>query len=223
MKTNEELQRDVQDAIKWEPLLNAAEIGVICKDGVVTLTGTVNSYAKKSEAENAAKNVAGVKVVIEKIDVKFDSSSDKIDDTKIAADVLNAIEWNWKIPNNKVKVRVENGWITLDGQLNWDFQREAAKEAVRSLPGVKGVTNNIIIRPESNDLIEKREVEKALSRSWINTDDINVDVKGTKVTLTGIVGSPYQREEAERIAWKTKGIWSVDNQLTVDYDYYLMD
>lgn len=223
MKTNEQVQKDVQDAIKWEPLLHAAEIGVICKDGVVTLTGTVNSYAKKSEAEAAAKSVAGVKVVVEKIEVKFDSQWAKIDDTKIAKDVLNAIEWNWKIPNNKIKVKVENGWITLDGELTWNFQREAAKEAVKSLPGVKGVTNNITIKPESDDLIEKREVERALSRSWIKTDDINVEVDGTKVTLTGTVGSSYQREEAARIAWNTKGIWSVDNQLVVDYDYSLID
>lgn len=221
MKTNEQLQRDVQDAIKWEPLLHAAEIGVICKDGVVTLTGTVNSYAKKSEAENAAKSIAGVKVVIEKIDVKFDSQRDKFDDTKIAADVLNAIEWNWKIPSNKVKVRVENGWITLDGELNWNFQREATKDAIKALPGVKGVTNNITIKPESRNMIEKHEVERALSRSWINSDDIAVEVDGTKVILTGTVNSAYQRDEAGRIAWNTPGIWSVENQLEVEYDYSL--
>ena len=224
MKTNEQLQKDVQDAIKWEPLLNAAEIGVIAKEGVITLTGTVNSYAKKSEAEAAAKSVTGVKAVVEKIDVKFDSAWAKIDDTKIANDVLNAIEWNWKIPNDKVKVKVEKGWITLDGELNWNFQREAANEAVKSLSGVIGVTNNITLKPESHDLIEKREVERALARNWsINSQDIDVKVNGTKVTLTGTVGSWYQKDEAGRIAWNTKGIWNVDNQLEVEYDYSMID
>lgn len=131
MKTNEHVQKDVQDAIKWEPLLHAAEIGVTAKDGVITLTGTVNSYAKKSEAEAAAKSVVGVKVVIEKIEVKFDSQWEKIDDNSIATNVLNAIEWNWKIPNDKIKVKVEKGWITLEGELNWNFQREAANDAVK--------------------------------------------------------------------------------------------
>lgn len=224
MKTNEHIQKDVQDAIKWEPLLHAAEIGVIVKDGVVTLTGTVNSYAKKSEAEVAAKSVAGVKVVVEKIDVVFDSLRDKIDDNTIATNVLNAIEWNWKIPSDKIKIRVENGWITLEGEVNWNFQREAVRDAVKNLPGVTGLTNYISLKPESNDLIEKREVELALARNWaINSEDIDVNVKGTKVTLTGTVGSWYERDEAERIAWNTKGVWSVDNQLEIVYDYTLID
>jgi osmotically-inducible protein OsmY len=224
MKTNEQLQKDVQEAIKWEPLLNSAEIGVIAKDGVITLTGTVNGYAKKSEAEAAAKSVDGVKIVIEKIDVKLDSDWKKIDDTTIADNIMKAIEWNWKIPNDKIKVKVENGWITLDGELNWNFQREATFDAVKNLPGVMGVSNNIRIKPESSELIEKREIELALARNWsINSEDIDVKVDGTKVTLTGTVGSWYQKKEAERIAWNTKGIWSVDNQLEVDYDYSLVN
>ncbi|PBQ30544.1 ornithine aminotransferase [Sphingobacteriaceae bacterium] len=223
MKTNEQLQKEVQDAIKWEPLLHAAEIGVIAKDGVITLTGTVNSYAKKSEAEAAAKSVAGVKVVVEKIEVQFDSLK-KVDDSTIATNVLTAMEWNWKIPNEKIKVKVEKGWITLDGEVNWNFQREAAKEAVKNINGVMGVTSNITLKPESHDLIEKREVERALARNWaINSEDIEVSVKGTKVTLTGTVGSWYEKEQAERIAWNTKGVWNVDNELVVDYDYSLMD
>jgi osmotically-inducible protein OsmY len=224
MKTNEQLQKDVQDAIKWEPLLNAAEIGVTARDGVITLTGTVNSYAKKSEAENAAKSVAGVKAVVEKIEIKFDSEWAKVTDNEIATEVLNAIKWNWKIPNNKIKVKVEKGWVTLEGEVNWNFQKEAARSAVTNLIGVAGVLNNIILRPESHDAIEKREVERALARNWsVNTQDIDVQVEGTKVTLTGTVNTWYQRDEAERIAWNTKGIWTVDNQLEVEYDYAMND
>ena len=224
MKTNEELQKDVQNAIKWEPLLNAAEIGVTVKDGVVTLTGSVNSYAKKSEAEMATKSVAGVKAVVEKIELKFGNDWTKKDDNEIATEVLNAIKWNWEIPNDKVKVKVEKGWITLDGELHWNFQREAAKNAVKNLMGVTGVSNNITIKAESHDKVEKTKVEDALKRNWsINAKDIDVTVSGTKVTLSGIVSSWYQKDEAARIAWNTPGIWSVDNQLAVEYDYALID
>ncbi len=224
MKTNEELQREVQDAIKWEPLLNAAEIGVTAKDGVVTLTGVVNSFAKKAEAEMAAKNVVGVKAVVEKIELKFATDWVKKDDNEIANEVLNAIHWNWKIPNDKIKLKVENGWITLYGELTWNFQKEALERSVKDLLGVTGVTNNITIKAESRDKIEKTKIIEALNRNWsINTKNIDVNVNGTKVTLSGSVNSWYQKDEAERIAWNTPGIWSVENKLIVEYDYSLVD
>jgi osmotically-inducible protein OsmY len=145
MKTNAELQKDVQDAIKWEPLLNAAEIGVTVKDGVVTLTGIVDSYSKKTEAEDAAKNVAGVKAVVEKIEIKFNSRWAKKDDNEIATEVVNALKWNWQIPKDKIKAKVEKGWVTLEGELEWNYQKEAAQGAVKNLLGVMGVSN--IIKP----------------------------------------------------------------------------
>jgi osmotically-inducible protein OsmY len=219
MKTNEELQKDVQNAIKWEPLLNAAEIGVTAKDGVVSLTGVVDSYSKKLEAENAAKNVAGVKAVVEKIEIKFNSSWNK-SNADIANEVLNALKSNWVVPKDKVKVKVEDGWITLDGELPWNYQREAAKNSVNYLSGVKGVTNNIKVKSETHDEIEKEKVESALNRNWsLNSKDVKVKVSGTKITLTGAVGSWYQKEEAERIAWSTPGVWSVNNDLFVEYGY----
>ena len=147
MKTNAELQTDVQNAIKWEPLLNAAEIGVTVKDGVVTLTGVVDNYTKKLEAEDAAKNVAGVKAVVEKIEIRFANSFNK-SDNEIATEVLNALKSNWSVPNDKVKVKVEDGWVTLEGELPWNYQKDAAKEAVKYLLGVKGVSNNIKIKSE---------------------------------------------------------------------------
>jgi osmotically-inducible protein OsmY len=219
MKNNAELQTDVQNAIKWEPLLNAAEIGVTAKDGVVSLTGVVDSYAKKMEAENAAKKVIGVKALVENIEVKFPNSWTKTD-AEVAAEVLIGLKANWSVPNEKISVKVENGWVTLAGDLHWNFQREAAKGAVNYLAGVKGVTNNIKIKSETQDAIEKKDVEDAIARSWtVDDSDIKVSVSGTTVTLSGTVNSWYQKEEASRIAWNTPGIWNVENELAVDYEY----
>lgn len=218
MKTNEGLQKDVQDAIKWEPLLHAAEIGVTVQDGIVTLSGTVDSYAKKAEAEHAAKNVAGVKAVVEKIDVHFGHMAKK-EDAEIAREVIDAFNWNWEVPNDKVNVKVENGWITLGGELQWNYQRDAAGRSVNSLTGVRGVFNNITIKPDAHDKIEKETIERALSRNWsIDDDDIKVAVKGNRVTLKGTVDSLYQKDEAGRIAWNAPGVWTVDNELVIDHD-----
>lgn len=223
MKNNSELQTDVQNAIKWEPLLNAAEIGVTAKDGVVSLTGVVDSYAKKLEAENAAKKVIGVKALVENIEVKFPSAWSKTN-IEIANEVLAALKSNWSVPKDKVTVKVEDGWVTLDGDLAWNYQREAARNAVSFLSGVKGVTNNIVVKAESNDAIEQKNVEDAIARSWsIDDNEIFVKVSGTTVTLTGTVTSWYQKEEAGRIAWNTPGVWFVKNELEVDYYYALVD
>lgn len=221
MKNNSELQTDVQNAIKREPLLDAAEIGVTVKDGVVSLTGVVDSYAKKLEAENATKKVIGVRALVEKIEVKFHNSWSKTN-LEIANEVLAALKSNWSVPKDKVTVKVEDGWVTLGGELPWNYQKEAAKTAVNFLIGVKGVTNDIQIKSESHDQIEQKDVEDAINRSWsVDDSDINVSVSGTTVTLTGTVDSWYQKEEAGRIAWKTSGIWHVKNELIVDYEYAL--
>ena len=201
MKNIAELQKDVQDAIKWEPLLNAAEIGVTVKDGVVTLTGVVDNYTKKSEAEDATKNVAGVKFVVEKIEVKF-SSFGKKHDNEIAIEVLNAFKRNWSVPNDKVKVKVENGWSTLEGELEYNYQRDAAKDAVKNLPSETGVSNNITIKSTEEEKVEKADIESALKRNWsIYDNDIEVKVAGHKAKLTGTVDSLYQKEEAARITY----------------------
>jgi|ERR1019366_1198540 osmotically-inducible protein OsmY len=223
MKTNEELQKDVQDAIKWEPLLNAAEIGVIAKDGIITLTGVVDIYAKKLEAETAAKNVAGVKAVVEKIEIKFSSSWNR-SDAEIANEVLTILKSNWVIPSEKIKVKVEDGWITMEGELGWNYQKEAARRAINHLDGVKGVTNNIVVKAESHETIEQKEVEKALARNWsLNKQDIKVKAVGHNIILTGTVSSWYQKDEAGKIAWLTKGVDTVDNELVVEYDYAYAD
>lgn len=220
MKTNSELQKDVQDAIKWEPLLHSAEIGVIVKDGVVTLTGTVDNYAKKMEAENATKKVNGVKAVVENIDVVFPNSIKKTD-AAIATSVLSALKADWSVPDDKITVKVEDGWVTLEGKLAWNYQKEAARNAIKYLAGVKGVVNSIKIHADLHDKIEEKAIKKALKRSVIDDSDIEVVVSGTTVTLKGVVNTFFAKDEAERIAWKTPGIWHVKNELAVEYEYAL--
>lgn len=218
MKANTKLQREVQDAIAWEPLLHAAEIGVTAKEGVVSLTGIVDSYAKKTEAESAAKKVAGVKALVENIEVKFPNSWKKTD-AEVATEVLNAFKSNYTIPDNNIKIKVEDGCVTLEGELPWHYQKEEAARAVKHLTGVKGVISNIKIKSETDDPIQKKDIEDALKRSSIYDSDIKVSVLGTTVTLTGTANSLYQKEEAGRIAWKTPGIWNVKNELEINYEY----
>jgi osmotically-inducible protein OsmY len=218
MKSNEDLQRDVQNAIKWEPLLHAAEIGVTAINGVVTLTGTVDSYAKKYEAEEAAKKVSGLKALVEKIEIKF-SSTWKKNDTELANEILNSLKWNWEIPSENIVVKVENGWVRLNGEVRWNYQREAAKKAVKELSGVLGVTNDIKLSAEAHDAIEKKDIQDAFTRNWsIGEKNIKVNVLNDNVTLTGTVESYYQRDEAGRIAWYAPGVTSVDNELVVEFN-----
>jgi osmotically-inducible protein OsmY len=219
MRTDSQLQHDVIAELKWEPLLREAEIGVSAKDGVITLTGTVDGYAKKTEAEDAVKRVIGVKAVVEKIEIKYPSSWAKKDDSDIAAEIVNAFKWNPDIPSSQVTARVEKGWVSLEGQVEWNFQSDAAKESVRSLSGVAGVSNNIKVKSRTEDAIEKSNIESALKRNWTVSDkDIRVTVSGHKATLNGTVYSWYQRDEAERIAWNAPGVWNVANELVVDYN-----
>lgn len=183
MKTNEELQRDVQNAIKWEPQLHAAEIGVTAKDGVVTLMGTVDAYYKKIEAENAAKNVDGVKAVVEEIEIKYSSNTKSDED--IANDVLKALIDNWNVPQEKIQIKVEKGWVTLEGQVTWNYQKEAANKSISHLTGVKGVTNRIKIKSEVQNEIERKNIVRALACNWtLHSENIFIKVDGTKVTLT---------------------------------------
>ena len=219
MKSNEQLQQDVMEALKWEPQLNATEIGVIVHDGIVSLTGTVDNYNKKIAAESAVKDVSGVKAVVEKIEVRYPSALTKTDD-QIAADVLKSLRNYWNVPDERIKVKVEHGWVTLTGDVTWNYQKDAAKRAVENIPGVKGVSNNILIRSQYVNALEKSVIEKALRRHWsINADDIHVAVNENRVTLTGKVNSLFQKEEAEKIAWKTPGVVFVDNNLVIDYKY----
>jgi len=216
MKTNEELQRNVQDAIKWERLLNAAEIGVTVKDGIVTLTGVVDSYLKKLEAEVASRNVAGVRAVIEKIEVQFCNSEGK-SDAELATDILNAFKNCQDVPNDIVKVKVEASWVTLEGEVQWNYQKIAAQDAISKILGLKGISNYINIKADTTNQVEKLEIENAIKRNWSLADKgILLSVIGNVVTITGMVDSLYEKEEAGRIAWNAKGVIDVENNLIVD-------
>lgn len=217
MNENETLQKEVQDAIKWEPLLHAAEIGVTVKNGVVSLTGTVDSYAKKMEAESAAKTVRGVKAIVENIKVRLPDSWRK-SDTEIADEVLQSLKSKWSVPDDKLTVKVEDGFVTLGGELHWNYQREEAINSVKNLVSVKSLINNIKIKSELHEVIEQKKVEDALARNWtIDSHNITVEVADTTVTLTGTVHSWHQFDEAERTVWNTPGIWHVENKLTIDH------
>ncbi|MEO6175825.1 MAG: BON domain-containing protein [Flavobacterium circumlabens] len=218
MKTNEELQKKVIEAINWEPLLSGIEIGVVVIDGIVTLTGSVNSYVKKEEAEKAAKNVLGVKAVVEKIEVLLNDWPHK-SDNEIAQEIINIFKWHWDIPNERVQVRVENGWVYLSGSLEWNYQKEAAKKAVKILIGVKGIVNNIMIISLSKDRINKKDIEDAIERNRIiGNTEITVEVLDNAVTLKGNVESWFEKNEASRIAWKAPGVLEVKNNLQVSLD-----
>lgn len=215
MKNNSELQEDVQNALKWEPLLHAAEIGVTVKDGIVTLSGTVDSYSKKISAERATKNVVGVKAIAENISIQYAGSEFK-NDTEIATDIVNSWKNNWQVPTNNIKLKVEDGWVKLDGTVGWNYQKVASAHSINHLAGVKGVTNLISIKAESTDRIEERAVQNALERNWtIDAKNVKVEVNQNKVKLTGLVHSLYQKDEAERLAWNAPGVCSVENELAV--------
>ena len=219
MKTDIQLQQDVMAELKWEPTLRASQIGVSAMDGVVTLTGIVDCYAKKSEAEDAVKRVAGVTVVVEKIEIKYPTNWAKKDDNDIADEIVNAFKWNWEVPSGKVEAKVEKGWVTLSGELQWKFQSNAAAKAVKNLEGVAGVSNDIKIKSKTDAVIEKADIESALDRNWsVSDQDIQVKVSGHKATLTGTVDSWYKKDEASRIAWNAPGVWTVANELLVEYN-----
>ena len=218
MKSNAELQKDVQDEISWSPMLNPAEIGVTVKDGLITLTGVVDNYSKKRAAENAAKKVKGVKAVAEEITVKYGDS--KISDTEIAKTILNALKNNVEVPDNSLKVEVENGGVvTLTGKVDWKFQSKAAEETIKFLPGVELVFNQISISSKPGNAVEKKAVEAAIGyNANINNKNITVNAFGHVVTLKGSVSSLLEKEEVGKLAWCSPGVVYVKNDLVVEYD-----
>jgi osmotically-inducible protein OsmY len=194
----------VFDELQWDPSVNAAHIGVTAKDGVVTLSGDVSSYMEKWAAERAAGRVYGIKAVAEEIRVKY--PFDKLDDTDIGQKALQVLSWDMEVPANKVTVKVEDGWVTLTGALDWYFQRNAAEADVRKLNGVMGVINNIVIKPSVQASDVRAKLEAAFARNAeIEEDDINVTVDGAKVSLTGHVDTWGQDSLVVDTAWSAPG------------------
>ena len=215
MKSELQLQHDVQEELEWEPSVDAAHIGVAANAGVVTLTGTVPHFSQKSKAENIAKSVSGVKAIANDIEVHL-AGSGQHNDTDIATAALTAIKWHYSIPIDKVKVSVRNGWITLEGNLDWQYQRDSAESAVCNLLGVKGVTNSItlVAKPQSKDV--RSRIETAYKRSAeVDAANVSVDVHDSTIVLKGNVSSWSERSEAERVAWAAPGAATVDNRITV--------
>jgi osmotically-inducible protein OsmY len=215
MKSDNQIQKDVIEELKWDPSIDHEHIGVSVNDGIVTLSGTVPNFIEKHNAEKAAQRVAGVKALVEKIEVKLPGSLVR-DDQEIAKAILDQFNWSALIPHDQIIVKVSDGWVTLLGEAIWEYQRKAAEKLVRELKGVKMITNNIVLKPKLNAVDLKEKIEKALMRATEReSKHIEVKVQGTKVTLSGIVRSLNEMKAVEGVAWGAPGVTDVQDNLKI--------
>jgi osmotically-inducible protein OsmY len=215
MKTDTQLQHDVMAELEWEPSVNASHIGVTAKHGVVTLTGSMNAYADKMTAERVTKRVYGVKAVANDIEVNIPGISQRTD-ADIAAAALNALKWDSTIPEDRIKVTVRSGWIALEGQVDWWYQKQTAESIARNLTGVTGLSSNITVKSRAKPGDIKRKIEDAFKRNAeLDARRVSVETHDGKVVLYGNVGSWGEKEQAEKAAWAAPGVSEVENHLTV--------
>lgn len=211
-----DLQQDVVEELRWEPSLEDDDVAVAVKDGIVTLAGYTKSYLDKWKAERVASRVKGVKAIVNNIEVRLPSASER-SDPDIARAAVDALKWNVSVPKDRVKVKVEKGWVTLEGDVDWYYQREAAERAVRYLTGVKGVTNLLTLKARPTPADVKTRIREALERgAEFDADRITVDVEGDTAILRGTVRSYAEFRDAERAARNAPGITTVKNKLIVD-------
>jgi len=222
-KTDTELKTDVLAELKYEPSVNITDIGVLVKDGAVTLNGFATSYGEKWNAVSATKRVAGVRAIADDIVVKLPHSQLRTDGD-IAAAAANQISWFTSIPAGAAKITVRDGWITLEGELEWGYQKSDAEENIQHMAGVKGVTNLITVKSKLAATHIKAAIESAFERSaLLDAEKIEVETVGNKVTLRGKVRNYAERDEAERVAWAALGVWSVDNKIDVKWSWGFED